>query len=753
MVKVKLEPGEIALLSDLLQNSEYPSDLPADLQRTLMLKGAVVSLQQDGTQPAIDTLKSTIIHCPSPDIQQMAVEVLSLLATQNPYAVDTLYDLAIQQNQALAQQAIREKKLTATKLITQVLLALVTQDLAQYQQLDPDQALLTNAFFNEVDPISQQRLLEIARRAGLTHWSAIAEAVMADTPDVYAHLISSAYGFQENERKVMLQSISARAAAGSEPARDAVCEIFLQFEDPLAREDALQNGYAPRDISRRALFFFLTEQWTAYEQLDFSHTILNTIYENAPQHLRRRLLSQSRYSGQIGWLQTRSGASRQRWLKDLTDADWQIILTQLTFTQDLTGLWKLAQSAPPIWSAEILRHLHAQHFKPADASDQDGYAKLLSLALDASDCAPQVYLQNYLKNMSVDVSALAISPGGKILAAGGSDQMIQRWQLPDCEWISTSIYGPAPQTRALCFSPDSQFLVCANGDHAIRIYRLDDGKLLKTLEGHTGLVRSLAVHPDGRTLFSGSFDGTVRGWRFPYGPEFQKYRQTPDEIFDIALSGDGQTLLSAGSDRLISVWSTANGSLLRQMGGHTATIISLAISSTGQLAASASRDKTLRVWNFNSGRQLQEINSGPQPVTVVALHPNDQLLVSAAYTGKITIWNISSGKAMSQLEHITRPITSMALTPDGNHLLCGCSDGKIAHYILEPFLLAHLPVEISRPNQAQTIEQLLDDPSIPDSAHPWLAFRLELIRLKERYDIEIAEPQRIQLQDFDIEID
>ncbi len=753
MVKITLEPGEIVFLSDLLQNSDYPSDLPADLQRALMLKGAVISLQQDGSQSAIDTLKFTVIHCPSPDIQQMAIDAISLLASRHPYAVETLYQLAIQQDQALAQQAIRDHKITTTKLIDQVLLFLITQDLAQYQRLDPGYELLTRIFFDETVPESQQRLLEITRKAGLTNWSAIAEAVMTDSLEAYARLISSAGTFQEDERNVMRQAISTKAAAGSESAREAVCEIFLQFEDPLAREDALQNGYTPRDMSRRALFFFLTEQWAAYEQLDFAHTLLNSIYENAAQHLRRRLLSQSRYSGQIKWLQTKSGASRQRWLKDLTDADWQLILTQLTTTQDLTGLWKLAQSAPPIWSAEILRHLHEQNFAPAETVDRDGYAKLNSLALDASRDKPQIYLKDYLKNISVDVNSLAISPGGKILAAGGSDQVIQRWQLPGGEWNSASIYGPAPQTRALCFSPDSQYLACANGDHAIRIYRLDDGKLLKTLEGHTGLVRSLVVHPDGRTLFSSSFDGTVRSWRFPHGAELQKFVQTADEIFDMALSADGHTLLSAGSDRMISVWNVASGSLLRQLSGHTATIISLAISSTGQLAASASRDKTLRIWNFNSGRQLQEINSGPQPVTAVAFHPNEQLLFSAAYTGKITIWNIASGKLILQLEHLTRPITALALTPDGNHLLCGSSDGKIAHYILEPFLLTHQSVEISRPNQAQVIQNILADSSIPDSAHPWLAFRLELIRWKERFDIEIAEPQRIQLQDFDIEID
>jgi WD40 repeat protein len=51
----------------------------------------------------------------------------------------------------------------------------------------------------------------------------------------------------------------------------------------------------------------------------------------------------------------------------------------------------------------------------------------------------------------------------------------------------------------------------------VRVWDLDTGACLRTLQGHTKTVWSVALHADGRRAVSGSDDNTVRVWDLDTG--------------------------------------------------------------------------------------------------------------------------------------------------------------------------------------------------------------------------------------------
>ena len=57
-------------------------------------------------------------------------------------------------------------------------------------------------------------------------------------------------------------------------------------------------------------------------------------------------------------------------------------------------------------------------------------------------------------------------------------------------------------------------IVSGSADNTVRVWRLSDGALLRTLEGHSSFVYSVAVIGD-HTIVSGSGDKTVRVWGQP----------------------------------------------------------------------------------------------------------------------------------------------------------------------------------------------------------------------------------------------
>lgn len=151
------------------------------------------------------------------------------------------------------------------------------------------------------------------------------------------------------------------------------------------------------------------------------------------------------------------------------------------------------------------------------------------------------------------IQSAAWSPNGHFVATGSADKSVRlldlrtsksrvfqqfketifriRW-FADCgrlaygsmgqvgvlDTISGEIVWEAEEHRRLikdiAISPSEEFVAsCADQDPTVRIWNPISGKLLKTLEGHTGSVNGLAFSFDTRFLATKATDSTVGLWR------------------------------------------------------------------------------------------------------------------------------------------------------------------------------------------------------------------------------------------------
>jgi WD40 repeat protein len=120
------------------------------------------------------------------------------------------------------------------------------------------------------------------------------------------------------------------------------------------------------------------------------------------------------------------------------------------------------------------------------------------------------------------------------------------------------------------------------------------------MKGHS--VNGVAVTADGRRAVSASQESTLKVWDLESGSELWTLEGHSASVHGVAVTPDGRRAVSASADSTLKVWDLENGRELRTLEGHSSAVTGVAVTPDGRRAVSASGDKTVKVWDRRSGR-------------------------------------------------------------------------------------------------------------------------------------------------------
>jgi serine/threonine protein kinase len=168
-----------------------------------------------------------------------------------------------------------------------------------------------------------------------------------------------------------------------------------------------------------------------------------------------------------------------------------------------------------------------------------------------------------LTGHSDSVCSVTFSPDGEILVSGSADYTIKLWQVSTGREIRT-LTGHSFFVNSVTLSWDGKILASGSSDNKIKLWQVSTGKEIRTLAGHTNPVSSLAFNPIPPiafdtgglrgTMASGSWDNTIKIWELNAGNEICTLNEHSNYVRSIAFSPDGQTLVSASDDDTIKIW-------------------------------------------------------------------------------------------------------------------------------------------------------------------------------------------------------
>ncbi|MBV9386845.1 MAG: TIR domain-containing protein [Chroococcidiopsidaceae cyanobacterium CP_BM_ER_R8_30] len=213
------------------------------------------------------------------------------------------------------------------------------------------------------------------------------------------------------------------------------------------------------------------------------------------------------------------------------------------------------------------------------------------------------------------VVAVSFSPDSKTLASSGYDGTIRIWDTANGKLLRTikdlDVIKDRGVIYSIDYSPDGKTIASTGYyDGNVKIWNIN-GKLLKIIKSpqqqknsnpDQKIVSSVKFSPDGQILAWGSYDGIIKLWRVKEGKFIKTIAAHQDQIYGIAFSPHSEMIASASRDKTVKLWKL-DGTMLATLRGHTQAANQVSFrpktnKSNDQLIASTSDDNTVRLWEF-----------------------------------------------------------------------------------------------------------------------------------------------------------
>jgi WD40 repeat protein len=258
-------------------------------------------------------------------------------------------------------------------------------------------------------------------------------------------------------------------------------------------------------------------------------------------------------------------------------------------------------------------------------------------------------LRAELRGHRGEVSALAWSADGRLLASSSDDRTVRLWDVAARRerFVLRNLLA-----FDLAFTPDGRRLVCCATDRppnypsGVFWHELTHGRCVDVLRGR---ISALAYSPDSQTLVLGYTDRNGLLWRRPEGETREAANGSLGRIERMAFAPDGKSLATVGVGGMVKVWEAETGKERLNLFGHSGDVHAVAFSPDGKTLVTGGDDRTIRLWELLTGREVLRLSLHMGPVRGVAVTPDGKTLLTAGEDdgpGAIYLWRAADGPSL-----------------------------------------------------------------------------------------------------------
>lgn len=226
------------------------------------------------------------------------------------------------------------------------------------------------------------------------------------------------------------------------------------------------------------------------------------------------------------------------------------------------------------------------------------------------------------------LAAVAFSPDGTLLAAGGWSDYVSVWQINSGHLLQRRKLPSGGLTGGIALAAD--WLAAASADvQLFALSQADAGPALR-FKPAAGAARGIALDKRGQRLAVGSEGGKVQVWDLTRAEPLEERLDSPGSYVDeLVFSPDGSQLATGGYGQPVRVYNM-NGIARfgRIVGKQTQAIAAVGISPDGKQFAAAGRERIVDLWSPADGRH-ERLAGHLSDIGALAFSADGSRLISA----------------------------------------------------------------------------------------------------------------------------
>lgn len=282
------------------------------------------------------------------------------------------------------------------------------------------------------------------------------------------------------------------------------------------------------------------------------------------------------------------------------------------------------------------------------------------------------------------LTALAVSPDGQRIAAGGADADGFLWRT-DGIGLSQVFKGHRDALTVVEFSPDGTKFLTGSRDGVLRLYSADSGELLWATPKQSSPIFYAEFSRDGRlivTICDGE-QGLI--WDANTGAALRELDRQPTGPLNVtgpyaAFSPDSQRVVTGRRDGAAKIWSVHGTEPPIELRGHEGAVVYVRFSKDGNRLLTAGHDATVRLWDVHERRELLRLVGHSAEISMAIFSPGEDRILTTSLDGTARLWDSKDGAQLFFVEGYFEYRGAAGFSPDGTKLIVTTQDDSAVIY-------------------------------------------------------------------------